>query len=30
MNSEFKNEILMDGYLYDRDFENTLKKYAAA
>ena len=22
MNSEFKNEILMDGYLYDRDFEN--------
>ena len=22
MNSEFKNEILMDGYLYDRDLEN--------
>ena len=22
MNNESKNEILMDGYLYDRDFEN--------
>ena len=22
MNSEFKNEILIDGYLYDRDLEN--------
>lgn len=22
MNNEFKNEILMDGYLYDRDLEN--------
>lgn len=22
MNKEFKNEILMDGYLYDRDLEN--------
>ncbi len=22
MNREFKNEILMDGYLYDRDLEN--------
>lgn len=22
MNSEFKNEILIDGYLYDKDLEN--------